>query len=365
MKTISYRPLDWRPPNESRMAPKLLLLAALLITGTVLVGAYALPAETPSAEGPPIALGGLSQLVFPAPVIAQVEQPAGEPWTMPVAAAVVGNTTFVLDTGNNRVLKLDPAGRVLATFDTADGGGPPMQQPLAIASDGIHLFIANSLAADLLVLDLTGRLQRVVSLEAAPGEPAPRPIGVAVMPGGGLAVSDADNHRVLRLDGEGHVLWSAGTGARAGGQEGFNVPGALTVDGSGNIYVVDTLNGRVVELSPDGAFLRQFGRLGDSAGTLSRPKGVAVDAEGRVFVSDGLLAAVEVFAADGTYVGFIGRRDPADPTSPSLFQAPAGLLLAGETLYVTDRFAGLVTFDLSSVPPPAPATTGEETDSGP
>lgn len=72
-----------------------------------------------------------------------------------------------------------------------------------------------------------------------------------------------------------------------------------------------------------------------------------MDASGRVFVSDGLLAAVEVFAPDGTYLGLIGRRDPDHPSSGLLFVAPAGLSLAGDRLLVTDRFAGLVAFDLS------------------
>jgi len=48
------------------------------------------------------------------------------------------------------------------------------------------------------------------------------------------------------------------------------------------------------------------------------------------------------FAPDGTYVGMIGRRNPADPVSGSLFQAPAGLSLAGDTLWVVDLFRGLI-----------------------
>ena len=96
---------------------------------------------------------------------------------------------------------------------------------------------------------------------------------------------------------------------RAAGTDGFNVPAGLTVDTIGNVYIVDTLNGRVVKLSPDGAYLREFGRLADTAGSLARPKAVAVDAAGRVFVSDGLQAAVEVFGPDGAYLGVIGRRD--------------------------------------------------------
>ena len=108
-----------------------------------------------------------------------------------------------------------------------------------------------------------------------------------------------------------------------------------------NIYVVDILNGRVVQLSPDGAFLGQFGELGDTAGTFSRPKEVAIDATGKVYVSDGLLAAVQVFGPQGEYLGFIGREEPGDSDSGSLSRAPAGLKVAGDTLYVVDRFLGL------------------------
>jgi DNA-binding beta-propeller fold protein YncE len=213
--------------------------------------------------------------------------------------------------------------------------------------------VANSLAAEVLVLDLSGHVQAALPLRPGDGGRAPRPIGVAVASNGDIVVSDADNHRVTRLDSNGEVLWTAGTGARAGGSDGFNVPGALALDGAGNIYVADTLNGRVVELTADGAFVRQFGRLGDAAGTLSRPKGVAVDRDGRVFVSDGLLAAVEVFGPDGTYLGLIGRSDPNDPASGSVFVAPAGLSLKDGWLLVTDRFAGVIAFDLRGSGPPA------------
>jgi hypothetical protein len=69
-------------------------------------------------------------------------------------------------------------------------------------------------------------------------------------------------------------------------------------------------------------------------------------------VSDGLLAAVQVFGPDGAFLGIIGRRDPADAAAGSLFQAPAGLWLDGGTLYVTDRFAGVMALRLSAAAGP-------------
>jgi DNA-binding beta-propeller fold protein YncE len=130
----------------------------------------------------------------------------------------------------------------------------------------------------------------------------------------------------------------------------------MTTDSAGNVYVVDTLNGRVVKLGPDGGYESEFGKLGDTAGTLSRPKGVAVDAAGNVFVSDGLMAAISVFGPDGTYLGMIGRREATDAASGSIFQAPAGLWLTGDTLQVMDRIAGLITLRLSEPPALAPGS---------
>lgn len=165
-----------------------------------------------------------------------------------------------------------------------------------------------------------------------------------------MVVSDAENHRVLFLDIDGNLVKSVGTGMRSGGRDGFNVPAGITLDETGNVYVVDTLNGRVVKLSPDGEFLREFGRLADTAGSLARPKGVAVDVAGRVFVSDGLQAAIEVFDRDGAYLGVIGRRDPEDAGAGSVFEAPGAMWLSGDRLSVIDGIAGLITLELPGTP---------------
>lgn len=322
---------------------KLLTIAALGLL-SLATAAYILPTFLVGSGATGVKV---SRLVYPASLVQSIDKPVDGSWTIPADAVTVGDATFVLDTGNNRIVKLSPDGHVLATLGPHLDTGTALQMPMAIATDGRSLFVANSLAGGVLVLDLSGQVQHALPLPAGVSGKAARPIGVAVLQDGGLVVSDADNHRVFRLDAQGNVLWMAGTGTRAGDEEGFNVPGALAVDAAGDVFVVDTLNARVVELSPGGAFLRQFGRRGDTAGLLSRPKGVAVDGTGRVFVSDGLLAAVEVFAPDGTYLGLIGRRDARDIKSTSLFTAPAGLSILRGSLLVTDRYAGVLTFDLS------------------
>jgi DNA-binding beta-propeller fold protein YncE len=350
MDSTYYDPRKQQKQGGAR--PRIVLVIVLLIMAGATIAVLFPPIEGTST-GIPVSRK-VSDLVYSASVERELGQPVDGTWLLPTAVVHVGDATFVLDTGNNRILKLDEAGAVTATLDRASDERLDLRQPMAMTSDGQRLIVANSLAAQILVLSTSGQVEKVVTLERGVGENTPRPIGVAVSADGGFIVSDADNHRVLILDSDGHVLRSLGTGTRVGGSDGFNVPGALALDPAGNIYVVDTLNGRVVKLSPAGRFLQQFGQFADTAGSLARPKGVAVDASGRVFVSDGLQAVIEVFGRDGTYLGVIGRRDPSDPKAGSLFEAPFGLSLTGDQLDVIDGIAGLITLRLD---PPAQPTT--------
>jgi len=355
-----YSPYGEKQPSESRWALKALAAAALLLTASAIAAVLFLPAgeQGGEAEETHIPFLGVSHQIFPATLIAEMPQPGGDTWLFPGGALEAGGMTFVLDTGHNRILKLE-GGSVAAAIG-GEPGGPVLVDPMALATDGQSIYVANSTAGQVLVLGLDGQVAKTLDLAKGPGDAAtPRPIGVAVLPGGGIAVSDADNHRVLLLDSEGVLVTAVGTGVRSSGRDGFNVPGAMTTDSAGNVYVVDTLNGRVVKLSPDGAYVSEFGKLGDTAGTLSRPKGVAVDASGNVFVSDGLMAAISVFGPDGTYLGMIGRREATDAASGSIFQAPAGLWLMGDTLQVMDRIAGLITVRLSERPAQAIAAAAE------
>ncbi len=352
MDRTSYR---WdQERQQAGIKPRVVIAMALLIIVGIAVAVLYPPIEATNT-GIPVSRK-VSAQVYPSMVVSTIAQPEDGQWLLPAGVARVGDNTFVLDTGDNRILDLDPQGRVTATLDSNSNPELALKQPMAIATDGTRLFIANSLAGNVLVLSATGVVEKKIALPAQEGDQTPRPIGIAARADGSMVVADAENHRVLFLNGDGQVVKALGTGTRTGGQDGFNVPAAMTLDSAGNVYVVDTLNGRVVELSANGDYLGEFGRLADTAGSLARPKGVAVDAAGRVFVSDGLQAAVEVFAPDGAYLGMIGRRDGGDAKAGSIFEAPSGLWLSGNRLMVIDGLAGLITLELSE--PVEPGATG-------
>lgn len=319
-----------------------ILLAAIATTCAVVLAVLAVAALRRDAPG-----RGATAAAFPVRLVSSLTSPAQGAlggWSEPAGVAI-GEHRWILDTGNNRVIELATDGGIARAISAQ----PALSQPMALAAGNGELYVADSGAARVVVFATDGRQVRAFPVGPLPGDTLPaRPIGLAVASNGDVLVADAANHRVSRYDAAGRLLWTVGTGRRAAGTAGFNTPDGLALDAAGNVYAVDILNGRVVKLSPSGAYITEYGHLGNGAGALARPKDVAVDGAGNVYVSDSLLDAVQVFGADGAYRGFIGLKNPSDKGSGALFRSPAGLAISGSTLYVVDRLSSVFVLELPS-----------------
>ena len=74
---------------------------------------------------------------------------------------------------------------------------------------------------------------------------------------------------------------------------------------SGNLYVMDDQGGRIVVVSQEGEFVREFGRIGDGPGEFSASSNTAVGftvlRDGRTVVFDPGHSAFQVFGSDGEF----------------------------------------------------------------
>ncbi len=276
----------------------------------------------------------------------------------PADLAVLDTNIFLLDTVRGRLLDLGTDGKNPRVLDKQVDPKLALSIPMAITTHQGQLYVADSGSGQVLVVAPSGSVTRTISLAKGSSADAlpPRPLGIVVWDDGSFAVSDANNHRLLKYDANGNLLWAVGSGVRDEGENGFNVPSGLALDKEGNVYVVDVLNSQLKKYSSDGKFLSAFGAAGDRAGQFSRAKAIALDDAGNIYVSDGLQLAVQVFDQKGNYLGFVGRKDPADPNSVPLFQAPHGLKIIDGKLYVVDRYAGLFVFDLPGTSQPTAST---------
>ncbi|MDQ8734554.1 gluconolactonase [Paenibacillus sp. LHD-38] len=137
---------------------------------------------------------------------------------------------------------------------------------------------------------------------------------------GNLYVLDSGNGRIVVLNSEWKAIRQIQGFDNNGKQDSFNKPEGIYVSGAGHIYVADTENRRVVVLDGSGAFIREIGApksevLSDNFEYF--PRKVIVDKAGRIYVvARGVFDGIIEFDSVGDFTGFIGTNpvqfDPVD-----------------------------------------------------
>jgi len=210
----------------------------------------------------------------------------------------------------------------------------PMRTPQCVALDAQdNIYVTDSEAGKIFVFDPNGKLQRTIgSLRGGEGF-FKRPTGIAVDSAAQrIYITDTLRDKIFVLDMNGSILGTIGQ--RGIGEVEFNLPTEVLAHGQ-NLFVVDAMNFRVQFLDRSGAFETSVGRLGDSTGTIFRPKGIAMDSEDHLYVVDGLWGVVQVFDQQGRLLYYFGGRG----TASGQFQLPAGLFIDhSDRIFVVDSF---------------------------
>ncbi len=124
------------------------------------------------------------------------------------------------------------------------------------------------------------------------------PEGVAVDSSGNIYIADTGNHIVRKVSG-GFISTVAGTPQASGSSSAYlNSPASVAVDSAGNIYIADTNNQRIQKVTGSTvstiAGTEAFGYNGDNpaagstatSANLNYPNGVSLDSSGDVYVAD-------------------------------------------------------------------------------
>ncbi|MGV3525446.1 MAG: cyclic nucleotide-binding domain-containing protein [Candidatus Sericytochromatia bacterium] len=166
---------------------------------------------------------------------------------MPVKALSNDTGFWVLDMGQNLLIKVNPHGALL-TGQILSWPDVSLNQPRDLARDAADsLWIANTGAAELLRLSPDGSevLQRL--------QVGTAPVSLQCLPAGRLLVSDLRQHTVSEYAADGELLWQYGTPRRFGRDENrlFAPEFSCRLD-SGHTLIADTGNNRVIEVTPEG-----------------------------------------------------------------------------------------------------------------
>jgi sugar lactone lactonase YvrE len=223
-----------------------------------------------------------------------------------VAVNAAGDV-FIADTYNNRVVKVSPQGQVVT-----------------VAGDGVAGYSGD------------GRLAAFAELNS--------PTGLAVDADGNLYIADSANNVIRRVDAKTEIISTvAGDDAADkanGGLGGFsgdggpatsaqlNDPQGVAVDGAGDLFIADTFNNAIREVTPAGVISTVVNAAaaggggpaagGESSGKaptaskLNTPYGVAIDPS-----TDDLYIADTHNSEIAEVTGLAQPGDAAGPTAPA------------------------------------------------
>jgi DNA-binding beta-propeller fold protein YncE len=230
------------------------------------------------------------------------------PFPEGVVTDATGNL-YIADRTQRLVQRVTPEGNSVTL-----AGPPELAMPTGLALDSSgHLYISDAQRHRVLKVDPEGALTTAAGTGVAgcSGEGGPataarlgEPWGLAVDRHGSLTIADAGNHRVRRVTPDGRIFTVAGVG-RAGfsGDGGpataaqLDRPLDVAVDSDGNLFLVDSLNGRIRRVGIDGVITTVFTSGGEGdVGAHHYPARVAVDAAGNLLIADPFQQRVIIMA---------------------------------------------------------------------
>jgi trimeric autotransporter adhesin len=198
------------------------------------------------------------------------------------------------------------------------------------------------------------------------------PVGIAVDAAGDLYIADSANNAIREVTVNGTIQTIAGLGPTAPGFSGdttaaaganLNGPLDVTVDSNNNVFIADTNNANVREITAStgiintvagstaivsGAVVIAFGSTGNGGSAilaeLAGPAGVAVDSAGNLYIAtyaDNSIRVVNTKNIINAFAGNTGYGYAGDggPALKSQLSSPQGICLdSSGNLYLADRW---------------------------
>jgi DNA-binding beta-propeller fold protein YncE len=224
---------------------------------------------------------------------------------------------FVADNGNNRIVVLDATtlGEV-GSFGHGELAGP---HDVVFDHQG-RLLVADTHNHRIAIYEINGPDGRLTgSLQGRIRAPE----GVGVHSDGRVFATGAASGNLVVFDGEKIVAETSG----------FSSPHDVEFDASGNAWVADAANDRVVRLN---AALEVDRNLSGSPYGFSGPRYLDFDPAGRLYVADKYSHQVKIISPDGKLLHVLGTGKAGK--GEGIFRNPEGVEIRGSDVWISDTY---------------------------
>lgn len=310
----------------------------------------------------------------------------------PMGIAVDANTNvYVADLDNDVIRQLHLSGTNWVSTTIAgtagvggsiDGTNALFEGPHGIAVDAAgNVYVSDTGNSTIRMLTYAGGVWTVKTIAGLAGVTGNTngigsgtlfryPMGLTVDSGGNIYVADEGNSQIRKLSPSGGNWYGttlAGLAGTSGSADGigtsatFYGPSGITVDTSGNLYVADTKNNTIRELTSNGGNWNVATIAGrpnqtgstdgvGSAALFYNPTGIAIDPSGDLYVVDSGNDTIRRVTADGTNWSVFTSAGVADHTGTTdgtgtnvMFNGPSDIAVDAYTnVYISDSFNGTI-----------------------
>lgn len=238
----------------------------------------------------------------------------------PNSVAVAENgKVYVACKQSNRVVIFDSSHKPTWQID--------IPQPLALAIKNKRLYVTTP--RGIMIGDLNGNLINTFGTRGPNPGQVDFPTGIAVDNKGNIYVADSMNYRVQAFSPEGKSLWTYGKPPKKGDalmdmNRTFGLPGSISIDSDGILYLVDSFDGEIYEMNSNGKVLDKVGSWGHAEGQFYYPAGIAYAGNETFAVADEFNNRVQVIRIPSPLISPVARV--------SRFGIPIAVLIALATL---------------------------------
>ena len=245
----------------------------------------------------------------------------------------VDNNIFIADYSDGRIQKFDPGGKFLQQINIEPDRNQNTIIRDMVTDYGVGLYVVRG--GDILVYDSKdGKLVRTI-----PGK-------FPELSFDKLAIDAANNlygvsegagfFDLIKMDSQGKQIWKKSNfldGVVKKGNSAY--VSRITVDGLGNIFILNESAAEVYKFDTQGNFLDRFGSKGRGLQQFNSPDAMALDGSGRLFVVDsGNWYTLKAFDSGGSFLGGLAWPDEITFPRDIIFDLQGHLYTVSNTAQV-------------------------------